>query len=314
MPKTFIFCGQRANSKEHIFGKWPRKLYAEHLPKQARAEHEVDKRDKSGTKFIARGPFGAGYNPVYSAAKLVCQACNNVWMSKIEDQMRVTFEEIIHPVQQAILSAEAVTSIIYWSYLKSCLHEAFYPPQTVFDERQRQALTEMFGDWRHLEDIYLGRYSAAFANLYSGFKSTRLIPNDIRFFVSRCQINPRAITGLIYARKLGAALIDDQVFVARMYGNNAVPLGCEIRPELNVHPNAFVSAIFLGHFQVAVTSVYDDGNTPARDFTEQSNGIVELRLGECAELPIGLSLRPDAFERKLFKYCTDHGIAWRSSF
>lgn len=315
MPKNCIFCGQRARSKEHIFGKWPRKLYPEYLQVQARAVHQIDRRDENGQKFIARGRFGAGYNPVYSTAKLVCKICNNTWMSEIEDKMRMAFEATFYPNQDAHLSAETVATIIYWSYLKNCLHEAIYSPESVFDERYRPAASMIFGDLSSMEASYLENWLDVFSHLYSRFRSTRAIPKDTRFYVSRCQINPQAITGLTYARKRGAAFLGDQIFVARAHGKNeCVLIGDVIQHELKVQPNAFVSAIFLGHFQIAVTSVYDAEDAPAPNSAAPPSGIVELRLGECAELPVELSLRPDAFERMVFKYCTDNGIAWRSSF
>lgn len=86
MSGTCIFCDARQDSNEHVFPQWLRDLFPE------------DKVGPAVARFIEGQPGDEPYNIIETGAiatieaGIVCQECNNVWMSNMETQTRPLIE------------------------------------------------------------------------------------------------------------------------------------------------------------------------------------------------------------------------------
>jgi hypothetical protein len=107
-PKPCGFCGARVKlSEEHIFADW----LAPYLPDIGPAGHTTSQRMHRipGPKGVAalkmkpltvkakRGILQGRRKPVKSSSlKIVCERCNNGWMSRIQDQVKPILLPMLH--------------------------------------------------------------------------------------------------------------------------------------------------------------------------------------------------------------------------
>lgn len=114
MARTCIFCGGTKMSAEHIWPQWAARRVAHtgvhavrsyaHIEGQLPLEHQSDQR-------------------AYELkAKVVCEVCNNGWMSKIEEAAKPYFETMlsgrgreIHKQAQRTLATWALKTSIVWT-------------------------------------------------------------------------------------------------------------------------------------------------------------------------------------------------------
>lgn len=118
-----IFCQHKtANSREHIFGAWTKKI----APSPARlgtyAENIVSTRDESGSFSRKRGPIGRAPTPTSATFRVVCNNCNNGWMNRIEQEMHDTYFGLF-PTESHFINKTQVKAVERWLFLKSCLQE-----------------------------------------------------------------------------------------------------------------------------------------------------------------------------------------------
>lgn len=84
----------RPLSSEHIWGKWTIKQFGAKLPKAAPARHTVrysDPSDPGKQGVAAPGVFSGSYSTLHMKRRLVCERCNNGWMSQIENNAAAIF-------------------------------------------------------------------------------------------------------------------------------------------------------------------------------------------------------------------------------
>ena len=79
--KRCIFCGDIGISKEHIWGDWLKHYVKTILPKHTLNTVTVN---RPGTPNVASLRIRAG-DPLRSKARVVCEKCNNTWMSEIQN-------------------------------------------------------------------------------------------------------------------------------------------------------------------------------------------------------------------------------------
>lgn len=117
-----IFCENKANSKEHIWGKWLRNVYpvTDGSPKDG---HIEDRNDQSGKIVPSRGQFKGGEHSFFKTSKVVCADCNNNWMSQIEEAVKKQFPRIFLSAEPRIEELDFV-SLKKWCFLKFCVIEA----------------------------------------------------------------------------------------------------------------------------------------------------------------------------------------------
>lgn len=116
-----IFCGKKADSAEHIWGQWLKKIYPtdDIVPK---LPHYEDRNDKDGKAVVARGHHHGGADPLYKTSKVVCVDCNTGWMSKIEENAKNVFVKVFKDKGKKLSSNDAII-LAKWISLKFCIQE-----------------------------------------------------------------------------------------------------------------------------------------------------------------------------------------------
>lgn len=119
MGKACIFCNQTGNkSKEHIWPEWMHEL----LPKQGDGNNisEVNTfrwKEQAGAKRTERqGHLSA------KKLRVVCQRCNNGWMSQLESEAKPILTQILKDEQFDICSQKQ-NILALWITLKSIIGE-----------------------------------------------------------------------------------------------------------------------------------------------------------------------------------------------
>lgn len=167
-----IFCGKKADSAEHIWGQWLKKIYPtdDIVPK---FPHFESRNDKDGKVVVARGHHHGGTDPLYKTSKVVCIDCNTGWMSRIEEKAKNVFVKVFKDEGKKLSSNDA-TTLVKWTSLKFCIHEVaeeFLVPEALSNsnlqtpyldlcERQRIERNRKLLKNGYLEDsfaIFVGR-------------------------------------------------------------------------------------------------------------------------------------------------------------
>jgi hypothetical protein len=116
--RACIFCGATKKiTEEHVFSKWMKK----YLPANDwHTFHELrsGRQDSFGQSTF--GNWRRSTNSVRPA--VVCQSCNNGWMSKIETQVKESFI-VLMSGQSFILTTEHQYKISRWAVLKTMIYE-----------------------------------------------------------------------------------------------------------------------------------------------------------------------------------------------
>ena len=166
-----IFCHERRVSKEHLWGKWIRKIVTLRNDPTRRGLQKVSKMDQRHGLTFEDGHFTNSGGGPFATTKVVCEACNNSWMSQIEDDMR-KFYLRFRQSQHTVLSAEECLAVARWVFLKSALHlRAIDYYQSVKEFPEAVAATE-----EAIEQLQ---------ERWSYFYEERIVPEDTNIFVSR---------------------------------------------------------------------------------------------------------------------------------
>ncbi|MQQ07884.1 hypothetical protein GFB49_05415 [Epibacterium sp. SM1979] len=120
MMKTCLFCKKKADSKEHVFGKWLQKVY-DVAPNPERKPHEHDVLGDDGLVHTTdKGPLYGGGHPINRTVRSVCRDCNSGWMAEIQDNVRPIFMRI-REGQDLRLTYKEQTKLANWLFLKYLL-------------------------------------------------------------------------------------------------------------------------------------------------------------------------------------------------
>lgn len=180
MP-TCIFCGNAKVSKEHLWGKWLKKYFKPVFDPEERQKHTVSKIGEDGKIVKAPGQFRNSGHALSTTTKIVCETCNNTWMSEIESNMDTTFKTIFHGRREK-LDQSHVTSLSNWAYLKALIHISSDKPEHRYLVREDQNLNFSFN--LHIARENLDKIHKESVDLYY---KTRKIPEDVRIYALRSQ-------------------------------------------------------------------------------------------------------------------------------
>ncbi|MBB3591740.1 hypothetical protein FHX08_002084 [Rhizobium sp. BK529] len=112
-----IFCGSAPLSKEHIWADWLR----EYIPRTyAKTNHNVN--IVSGSAFEStKGKVNRPGDPHSQRLRVVCQQCNNGWMSEIQNRVKPNLSKLIigesadlEPADRELLATWAVMFTYIW--------------------------------------------------------------------------------------------------------------------------------------------------------------------------------------------------------
>ncbi len=172
---TCMFCAtRRADSKEHIFGKWWVKYdMEESFPLSSCFMNFTSRLTNDGQFTRSRGPIGTAPKSYQASYKAVCSKCNNEWMSRIEQEMCETYEKCFCGNSRRLRATDR-NAMIHWVFLKSCLQEKAIKltlPSNVLPSDLRTSATEMMQKNQQLA--------------WSKFFSNRETPSGLRTFLLR---------------------------------------------------------------------------------------------------------------------------------
>jgi hypothetical protein len=126
--KRCIFCGGSALSKEHVWADWiadyvPRTFYkSEHLVETMRSVPGSQPVERKVTK----GPLHNNGDPASRKLRVVCENCNNGWMSSIQTQAKPILVLLIKGEPwQLDLNAQVILSS--WATMFTLVYEAGLP-------------------------------------------------------------------------------------------------------------------------------------------------------------------------------------------
>ncbi|NRR93535.1 hypothetical protein HSX10_18335 [Winogradskyella undariae] len=169
-----IFCNNKKISKEHLWGAWWQDYYpASEKDLLTRDGHTITARNSNNDIISEKGLFSNVGDPLAKTTKVVCQNCNNTWMSAIEEDMKKTFHKLFIN-EEDIISSDDILRLKKWMYLKFCLIDRAY-------SKQNSLVSSSLSNSKEIkEQINLIRKEN-----WKGFLNGINLPNEFRFFIAR---------------------------------------------------------------------------------------------------------------------------------
>jgi hypothetical protein len=112
-----IFCGGAPLSREHVVPEWFRKLVGISEVRPGSVTHHTPG-DATEIDFEAI--------PVSRTARVVCERCNNGWMSQLEQQARIILTPLLQG-QSGQLSEKDLDLLARWAFKTACVIDAASP-------------------------------------------------------------------------------------------------------------------------------------------------------------------------------------------
>ena len=145
-----IFCGGGQLSREHIWPSWM-KEYLPVYPNNYRQEQFYTFTNK--THLASRSPMLKRQGHTYDKTlRVVCQSCNNGWMSKVEEEAKSILLPLLKS-QSFIVNSDAQIILARWMALKMMVAENSQADFRVTPQEERNklksslALPENFKVW-----------------------------------------------------------------------------------------------------------------------------------------------------------------------
>jgi hypothetical protein len=150
-----VFCGSAAKmTNEHVWGKWLKRYVRQDMRKHSLGVAVVNRPGMPGEEhsYIRAG------DPLASKVKVVCEKCNNTWLSEIQDRAKRYLVPLVKG-QPTALGHEGQLAVATWATMATMTAE-FLLRESV-DRVITQAERTLFmgskapnPDWR----IWIGRY------------------------------------------------------------------------------------------------------------------------------------------------------------
>ncbi|MBV7408889.1 MULTISPECIES: hypothetical protein [Roseobacteraceae] len=272
--KRCIFCRGKATgkfyrSKEHVLGQWlQRGLFSYNQNLKGRRNH-LENQAVSDTEFVVRlGEFAkAGHGLHRTVAGVVCNTCNNGWLSDIQNAAKKPFTKI-HNIGPVSLSVSDQKDLARWVslftiYCRNALDDSALNVGDVsgqFDRRQIRRL---------------------FSVDHEGFYSDSRIPENWRVFAIRT--NP-------CRTDLG--------------GHNLLPHGMSFYEDTpnKLHDWLFVNLCFVGTSSYLITNMYSIFPSEVRVRLYEL-GMRELAASNAVEIDFSdKQVDGDIFEREAISW------------
>ena len=169
-----IFCNHNKVSKEHLWGAWWQDYYpASKHDLLKRDGHTITVRNSNDDLIAEKGLFSNVGDPLAKTTKVVCQNCNNTWMSQIEENMKKTFHTLFIDEEESVF-ADKILSLQKWMYLKFCLLDRAY-------SRQDSLISSTLPNSIEIKE----KFNLMRKENWKNFLNGKNIPNEFRFFIAR---------------------------------------------------------------------------------------------------------------------------------
>ena len=139
--KQCLFCANTKLTKEHIYGKWVR----DHVPlrkQHSSATAATYARDaKSGLLVPSweKGKLNRPGDPLSQTLRVVCQTCNNNWMSEVVNKAKPYLIPLFKG-KWPVFDAAAQRAVATWAVLVTMVFEQSHPPTAAVVRSQREYL------------------------------------------------------------------------------------------------------------------------------------------------------------------------------
>src|SRR6266478_112392 len=108
-PRKCIFCGKPGMSNEDVWGRWLRPYVRADMRKH---HFYAERINRPGEPNTASARLRAG-DPLHSKVRVVCETCNNGWMSMIQERAKPILIPLIQG-KATILGIEAQQTVASW--------------------------------------------------------------------------------------------------------------------------------------------------------------------------------------------------------
>lgn len=174
-PRVCIFCEGTPLSKEHIYARW---LHP-YLPKSGEKNHSVLsmtlKNREGDEELSAKLRSGDGHE---GSARVVCQTCNNEWMSRLQEQAKPFLLPMVQG-NSVRLFAKQVKTLAAWATMFCIVHEsakrdARYIASTDDDRRFLMDTCSPPPGWK----IWIGTHRNKFSGTLISHTAVKVIADD----------------------------------------------------------------------------------------------------------------------------------------
>lgn len=152
-PRVCIFCGGRPITKEHIYADWMR----DYLLPGGDTAHQVTFLDlRTGRLHAGTGPLQLKGDHRARGLQVVCQRCNNTWMSGIQQRAKPALVPLLTGLGNAP-NREHQRRIAAWAAMFTIIYERADPRTACIGELHRRAfMTRQVPDshWA----VWVGRF------------------------------------------------------------------------------------------------------------------------------------------------------------
>lgn len=136
MARKCIFCGEEGKlSKEHLWPDWLGKMYL----RTGDEKHTFGSQSSADKTLVRDGVYERPGHLFSLKIKVVCQTCNNGWMSQVENDTKPILLNLINGQKFKITKAE-IEALAFWVALKVVTAEFAEKKEslyvTPFEERQ----------------------------------------------------------------------------------------------------------------------------------------------------------------------------------
>lgn len=112
-PKTCVYCGKQGGSKEHLWGKWSREHALHKTEKSTHALVRFLDGSRTGPTLELKGALERPGSTRSQSLRIVCEPCNNGWMSRVVDRARPVLTRMNYGYWGAV-SGEEVAALSRW--------------------------------------------------------------------------------------------------------------------------------------------------------------------------------------------------------
>lgn len=204
-----IFCQSRKiDSKEHVIGKWWIKNFPELMtpPPPGRINeysNVIHTRDESGGIITQKGPIGSAPLLPSATFRVVCETCNNGWMSQIDNAMKEFITSFLNGAPKPITS-EQIRTIENWMFLRGCLQEEAVRKKNVLMRLEETGLVNE-PDAQAQKEV--DRYQDA---IRFSFQDNRDKPRGLKTYLMRESVRTRSRLSFVYSPDIRVKLGKDR--------------------------------------------------------------------------------------------------------
>lgn len=187
-PGRCIFCNGFGLTKEHVFPDWMRTVFTR-LPTDTHTFYDIDYVDLPTIGTVPLPSRRTGQGQVGSKkVKVVCRACNNGWLSQLEQNAKPLLTEVLNGRQRTFSVADQKL-LATWIVKTTMTAEFWRPKEIAIKQPEREEFRlkmEPSSRWQIWGALYIGTKLQAGAIYHHGV-GIYLPPNPVRVGVKNTQ-------------------------------------------------------------------------------------------------------------------------------